>query len=81
MKIQNLKNQIESETLNIHGSSFYSRQRGYTDALLTYHMESGDQVTACRQYLAASRMAVFHSVEAAHCPAEVIEAIFAPCPE
>ena len=73
-----IKDQIESEPLDLHKSS-YDRQRGYTDGLLSHELKNGDPVKACRQYLAASRRAVLHSLEAAHCPDEIIESIFAPC--
>ena len=75
-----IKDKIESEPLNIRGSR-YARQRGCTDQLLGAHMVSGDPIKACREYLAPSRMAMLHSLEAAHCPDEIIEAIFAPASE
>ena len=72
-----IKDQIESEPLNIRGRS-YARQRGYTDALLAWHYLDSDPIKACREYLAASRRAMLHSLEAVHCPDEIIKAIFAP---
>lgn len=76
MTADQIENFIESETLEIH-SSQYSYQRDYLSDSLTSELENGDPVGFARQYLAASRRAVLHELQAIGAPDEVIEAVFA----
>lgn len=75
MNTKQIESKIESEELEIH-SSQYSYQREYLAAHLPEELESGNPVELARQYLAASRRAVLHELQAIGAPDEIIESVF-----
>ena len=76
MTASQIEQQIESEPLEIH-SSQYSYQREYLDSALAEELANGDPVEFARQYLAASRRAMLHALQAIGAPEEIIETVFA----
>ena len=76
MTASQIENAIESETLDIH-SSVYSDSREYLAEMLTEELENGDVVAFARNYLAASRRAMLHELQAIGAPDKIIESVFA----
>jgi len=76
MTTTDIENRIESEPLNIH-SPAYSWHRDFLASHLADELESGDPVAFAREFLAASRRAVLHELQALGAPDESIARAFA----
>lgn len=72
-----IESTIESEPLEIHCSA-YSYQRDYLASALPEALENGDPVAVAREYLAASRRALLHELQAIGAPDEIIQSVFRP---